>query len=115
GGCFATVWCEGAYGPLRAESLFFLEARKEFPVGPRDRPSNIHSVAATEDHPWRGRVLRGEVHDENAYAMGGVAGHAGLFGTASAVLAVSGAWLDSYLGRGTFFSTELVRRFVTRL
>ena len=35
----------------------------------------------TERDPWRGRVLQGEVHDENAAALGGVAGHAGLFGT----------------------------------
>lgn len=42
--------------------------------------------AATERCTWRGRVLRGEVHDENAAALGGGAGHAGLFGTADAVL-----------------------------
>jgi CubicO group peptidase (beta-lactamase class C family) len=42
--------------------------------------------AATEFCTWRSRVLRGEVHDENAAAMGGAAGHAGLFGYASAVL-----------------------------
>lgn len=35
----------------------------------------------TEDCPWRGRVVKGEVHDQNAFAMGGVAGHAGLFST----------------------------------
>jgi CubicO group peptidase (beta-lactamase class C family) len=39
-------------------------------------------IAPTEDDPWRGRLLRGEVHDENAFALGGVAPHAGLFGTA---------------------------------
>jgi len=38
--------------------------------------------AATEDCPWRGRVVVGAVHDENAYAVGGVAGHAGLFSNA---------------------------------
>ena len=42
--------------------------------------------AATERCTWRGRVMRGEVHDENAYALGGASGHAGLFGTADAVL-----------------------------
>jgi CubicO group peptidase (beta-lactamase class C family) len=42
--------------------------------------------AATERCTWRGRVLCGEVHDENAAALGGAAGHAGLFGTASALL-----------------------------
>jgi beta-glucosidase-like glycosyl hydrolase/CubicO group peptidase (beta-lactamase class C family) len=40
-------------------------------------------IAPTEVDPWRGRLLRGEVHDENAFAMGGIAGHAGLFGPAT--------------------------------
>jgi CubicO group peptidase (beta-lactamase class C family) len=39
-------------------------------------------IAPTERDPWRGRVLRGEVHDRNTFALGGVAPHAGLFGTA---------------------------------
>ena len=42
-------------------------------------------IAPTEVDRWRGRLLVGEVHDENAWALGGAAGHAGLFGTASAV------------------------------
>jgi CubicO group peptidase (beta-lactamase class C family) len=37
--------------------------------------------APTEECPWRGRLLQGEVHDENAWALGGVSSHAGLFGT----------------------------------
>ena len=37
--------------------------------------------AATEQCPWRGKVMQGEVHDEMAYAVGGVSGHAGLFST----------------------------------
>jgi serine-type D-Ala-D-Ala carboxypeptidase len=41
--------------------------------------------AQTEWCPWRLRLLDGEVHDENTFALGGVAGHAGLFGTARAV------------------------------
>ncbi|MSO70708.1 MAG: class A beta-lactamase-related serine hydrolase [Alphaproteobacteria bacterium] len=40
----------------------------------------------TEIDPWRGRLLIGEVHDERAAALGGAAGHAGLFGTAAGVL-----------------------------
>ena len=43
-------------------------------------------TAATERCAWRSRVLRGEVHDENAFALGGAAGHAGLFGTVDGVL-----------------------------
>ena len=42
-----------------------------------------------EAHPWRTAVLRGEVHDANAWGLGGVAGHAGLFGTVEAVAAVA--------------------------
>jgi CubicO group peptidase (beta-lactamase class C family) len=40
----------------------------------------------TEHCTWRGRIMRGEVHDENAFALGGAAGHAGLFGTIDGVL-----------------------------
>lgn len=50
-------------------------------------------VAATEDCSWRNRVLEGEVHDENAFALEGVAGHAGLFGTADDVARYAQAWL----------------------
>ena len=41
--------------------------------------------APTELDLWRGRLLQGEVHDENGWALGGIAGHAGLFGTAAGV------------------------------
>ena len=43
------------------------------------------SAPTEEDTVWRGRLLAGEVHDENAAALGGVAGHAGLFGSAREV------------------------------
>lgn len=39
-------------------------------------------IAPTEEDSWRGTMVRGSVHDENAWAMGGVSGHAGLFSTA---------------------------------
>ncbi len=43
------------------------------------------STAPTENDGWRGRRLVGEVHDENCWALGGAAGHAGLFGSATGV------------------------------
>ena len=55
------------------------------PPGTGFRP-DPGACAATEHCRWRGRVLRGEVHDENAFALGGAAGHAGLFGTVDGVL-----------------------------
>lgn len=51
-------------------------------------------AVATERCPWRGRVLKGEVHDENASAMGGETGHAGLFGTVAGVLDFASGLLD---------------------
>lgn len=45
-------------------------------------PVDPQRAVATEDCPWRGHVVRGQVHDENAVVLGGIAGHAGLFGTA---------------------------------
>jgi CubicO group peptidase (beta-lactamase class C family) len=49
----------------------------------RPADSLKYRIAPTEVTPPRGYPLRGEVHDENAYALGGVAGHAGLFSTAA--------------------------------
>ena len=51
-------------------------------------------AVATELCQWRGRVLKGEVHDENCFALGGAAGHAGLFGTVAGVLDFAAGLLD---------------------
>jgi CubicO group peptidase (beta-lactamase class C family) len=74
-------------------------------------------VAATEDDPWRGRLLQGEVHDENAASLGGVAAHAGLFGTAPAVGAAARWWLRLLEGRddqATGVSARGARMFAER-
>ncbi|MGH9334461.1 MAG: serine hydrolase, partial [Vicinamibacteria bacterium] len=47
----------------------------------RPGASLLSRIAPTERDGWRGRVVHGEVHDENAYGLGGVAPHAGLFST----------------------------------
>jgi CubicO group peptidase (beta-lactamase class C family) len=60
-------------------------SEQPLPAGLTFQP-NPDETAATERCTWRGRVMRGEVHDENAFALGGVAGHAGLFGTIDGVL-----------------------------
>jgi CubicO group peptidase (beta-lactamase class C family) len=53
----------------------------------------LRRIPPTELDPWRGRVLRGEVHDENAARLGGVSGHAGLFGSARDLLRYGEWWL----------------------
>ena len=66
----------------------FLHDKVFEPLGMTDtffRPADslTYRIAPTEIAPPRGYPLRGQVHDENAYALGGVAGHAGLFSTAA--------------------------------
>jgi CubicO group peptidase (beta-lactamase class C family) len=70
-------------------------------------------IPATEDDGWRGRV-QGFVHDEKAYLMGGVAGHAGLFGTASDVAWLAEQYLAPLQGRdgGGAVDVTLVREAV---
>ncbi|MBC7790685.1 MAG: serine hydrolase, partial [Anaerolineae bacterium] len=62
---------ENVFGPLGMSATRY-----------KPGPADIARTAPTEFDPWRQRHLRGEVHDENAFALGGVAGHAGLFSSA---------------------------------
>jgi CubicO group peptidase (beta-lactamase class C family) len=103
-------FCEKAlFAPLEAGPLAYRA------IGSNATTDNpVYPIAPTEEDPWRGRIVCGEVHDENAYAMGGIAGHAGLFGTARAVLTVSSAWLAAYHGRDSFLDRTLVQRFTAR-
>ncbi len=71
-------------------------------------------VAPTEVDQWRGRLLHGEVHDENAAALGGEAGHAGLFGPADSVLAITGVWMQAYHRQTSLLDQDLVREFTRR-
>jgi CubicO group peptidase (beta-lactamase class C family) len=102
---------EAVVKPLGANPLFFNRAGAEG----QSRASRLDlKIAPTEWDDRRQRMRQGEVHDENAAAMGGVAGHAGLFGTAESVLAVSGAWLAAYHGHRSLLDPILVREFTTK-
>ncbi len=99
----------------------FLNERVFSPLGMNDtrfRPeiSQRDRVAPTEVSSPRGYPLRGEVHDENAWALGGVAGHAGLFSTAADL----SIFAQMMLNGGTFngvriVSDSAVARFTTRV
>src|SRR5258706_1465826 len=70
-------------------------------------------IAPTENCPWRKKILCGEVHDDNAYAMGGVAGHAGLFSSARDIHSFL-VRLDQCLhGKDNFLPQALVEEFLT--
>ncbi len=87
-----TYLARRVFQPLGMWSTMFRPPRHRLP-----------DVAPTERDPWRGRELRGEVHDENAAWLGGVSGHAGLFSNAEDLLTF-GEWLLGSLdgdGRGS--------------
>jgi beta-N-acetylhexosaminidase len=68
--------------------------------------SLIDRIPPTEQDPWRGRMVRGQVHDRNAFVIGGVASHAGLFSTASD-LAI---YAQTMLNLGTYDHVRVLRR-----
>ena len=104
------VAAERIIRPLGLHSTGYL------PVGDHASQTRIHGrrIAATESCQWRGRLLRGEVHDENAYAMGGVSGHAGLFADAQDVHRLVRAWRAGRTGEMPFGPAPLVEEFLTR-
>jgi len=71
-------------------------------------------IAPTRQDPWRGRLLAGEVDDDNAWALGGAAGHAGLFGDLPAVGAFARLVLVTWNQETALGRPETLRRFVTR-
>jgi len=106
---------------VAGESLDAFGRRRIFePLGMKDTlfrpgPDLLPRIAPTERDPWRGRVLRGEVHDENTFALGGVAPHAGLFGTAPdlarfAQMLLNGGVYDHH----RIVSRETLERFTRR-
>ncbi len=103
---------ERVFGPLALAGTFFVdeaaEARREG-EGPGGREERL--FAATSRSPHRGEVSCGSVDDENAWVLGGVAGHAGLFSTARDAAALGQAWLDALAGRAGLFGRETARLF----
>jgi CubicO group peptidase (beta-lactamase class C family) len=77
-------------------------------------PAWQRRIAPTELEPWRRRLLVGEVHDANAYALGGAAGHAGLFGTAAGVGDHARHLLQILNGRQGAFRRDTLELFVAR-
>ncbi|HUF23108.1 MAG TPA: serine hydrolase domain-containing protein [Vicinamibacterales bacterium] len=71
-------------------------------------------IAPTEFDAWRGRLTVGEVHDENAFALGGAAPHAGLFGTAADAGAFGRLVLRTFRGETALGTPDLMRTFARR-
>ena len=99
---------EEFYRPLGLENLYFIDHNSNERRG---------SFAATENCAWRREIIVGRVHDENAFAVGGVEGHAGLFGTAEDVHRLLTEQLRTYHGQkdGGVFNQDLLHQFFKRL
>jgi CubicO group peptidase (beta-lactamase class C family) len=75
------------------------------PIGMQDAcyrppPALLERIAPTEQCPWRLKMLRGEVHDEKAFVMGGVSGNAGIFSTAADLARIAAFMLGKSMGCG---------------
>ena len=88
------VWTTAPLG--LADELFYASERR----------ASQKSAAPTERCDWRGRIVRGDVHDENCAALGGAAGHAGLFANAASIARFGWAMLDVWHGRSSFLAAD---------
>ena len=108
---------ERIFDPLELRDTHFYSRPADGVDGaaePGPTPELLRRIAATENCPWRDRILWGEVHDPNASAMGGVAGHAGLFSTADDVMRFARVLTDVWHARSDALPRELVREFCRR-
>jgi CubicO group peptidase (beta-lactamase class C family) len=91
------------FAPLRMTSTQYRPSRSLLP-----------RIAPTEFDPWRQRKIHGEVHDENAFALGGISAHAGLFSTGHDVARLTRMYLNGGTLDGVrIVSAETIRRFTT--
>ena len=102
---------EGAAFDELAEALLRTVTRAPLMFNP---PSSLKPLIAPTGHDaWRGRKLVGDVHDENCWALGGAAGHAGLFGTAEAVGDFARAMLGALDGTDARLGSSATARLFT--
>nr|NJM02323.1 serine hydrolase [Desulfobacula sp.] len=98
------------YAPLGLDRLFFME------LIPDNEKNKIYQgqFVSTQLCPWRKKVLTGEVDDDNAYAVGGIDGHAGLFGDAPAVYRLCAEILEVLQHRPSRVLPGIIKEFVRR-
>ncbi len=99
------------FKPLGLRSTAFVDLTK---LRTRRLQPVKQTIAPTENCPWRKRILCGEVHDDNAYAMGGVAGHAGLFSSARDIHTLMVRLNHCFHGKDNFLPQSLVQEFLTK-
>jgi len=99
------------YSPLEIEHLFFID------LAFKDKILNKYGdkIVATQKCPWRKKLLKGEVDDDNAWAVGGIEGHAGLFGDAGSVYNLCSEILNALQTKSTkILASDIIRTFVKK-
>lgn len=108
------VFCQdNIFQPLGLQTTTFIHTKTTAET-PQAQPLPASLFAATERCPWRKRVVCGEVHDDNACAMGGVAGHAGVFSTVDEVDRLVSCLVDCHQGKHDFLPSGLLQECWTR-
>ncbi len=96
------------YGPLGLENMLFF---------PCSLKKDTELFVSTEKCLWSGKMLSGEVHDDNCRVVGGQTGHAGLFGTITGVISLCEQLLDQWQGRSEhpFYTCEQLNHVLQRV
>ncbi len=85
------------YKPLGVKTLFYIDLFNSSYF-----PDDLYEkIVPTEKCPWRKKLIKAQVHDENTWAVGGIEGHAGLFGDAVSVWKLSMEIMNALAGRRT--------------
>ncbi|MCG8618127.1 MAG: beta-lactamase family protein [Desulfobacterales bacterium] len=101
---------ERIYSPLGLEGLFFND------LNAQEKSVGFQDIVPTSRCAWRGKLMAGEVEDENAWVAGGIEGHAGLFGDALSVYILADEILRALRNdRPRILKPEVMQAFVERL
>ena len=99
------------YSPLGISELFFIDLDLKDKILKQYQ----QKIVATQQCPWRKKILVGEVDDDNAWAVGGVEGHAGLFGNAGSVYELCCEILNALNNKPTkVLNPDIINAFVQK-
>jgi len=102
---------EQIYSPLEIENLFFIDLDQKNKMLNKYRQRMVSTQRCT----WRKKILTGEVDDDNAWAVGGIDGHAGLFGDAVSIYKLCCEILDALQNKPTkILAPDIIKAFVQK-
>ncbi len=99
------------YSPLKIDNLFFIDLDRK-----KEKLSQYQQkIVTTQNCPWRKKILRGEVDDDNAWVVGGIDGHAGLFGDAISIYELCCEILNAMQDKPTkVLAPDIIKTFMQK-